>query len=90
MPQLVVNTKVNTQNKHRCKLENNNFIMRHAAHSNRYISAGSLEFSRYLGVFYKGLCVYLAEKTSFDSGYLRAKKCCSSVLGKRKKSGFRN
>jgi len=64
--------------------------MPNAPYLNRYISAGSLEFSRYLGVFYKGLCVYLAEKTSFDSGFLRAKKCCSSILGKRGKSGFRN
>jgi len=35
MPQLVVNMKVNTQNKHYRKLKNNLFKMRHAAYSNR-------------------------------------------------------
>ncbi len=36
MPQLVVNMKVNTQNKHCRNLKNNRFKMRHAAYSNRY------------------------------------------------------
>jgi len=36
MPQLVVNMKVNTQNKHCRNLKNNRFKMRHAAYSNRW------------------------------------------------------
>jgi len=35
MPQLVVNMKVNTQNKHCRNLKNYRFKMRHAAYSNR-------------------------------------------------------
>ena len=33
MPQLVVNMKVNTQNKVSCKLKRNRFIQRHAPYS---------------------------------------------------------
>ena len=35
MPQLVVNMKVNTQNKHCRKLKNNHFKMRYAAYLER-------------------------------------------------------
>ena len=36
MPQLVVNMKVNTQNKHYRNLKNNRFKMRHAPYLNRW------------------------------------------------------
>ena len=38
MPQLAVNMKINTQNKHYCNTQHNRFKMRHAACSNRNIT----------------------------------------------------
>ena len=40
MPQLVVNMKVSTLNKHGGNLKNNRFKMRHAAYSNRCVQLG--------------------------------------------------